>query len=344
MIDAELMELALALSRSAREGAPPNPWVGAVVVDDDGVAGQGWTHPSGGPHAEVVALREAGDRARGATMYVTLEPCAHQGRTPPCVAAIEAAGIRRVVASIRDPDERVAGRGLQALRDRGLEVEVGLGAHGVIEELLPYLWQRSTHRPWVRAKVAMTLDARVADRTGVSKWITSAPARERAHRLRSQAQAIVVGARTMEIDRPLLSARPGGVVSERQPERWVFARHPLNYCTPGVSITSESPSRFLDRLGTEGVLEILVEGGPTLLGSFLADDLVDDLHVHLAPIILGDPEATPAFRLPQPGLLSEALRLTHVATQTLGVDVELSLRSASALARQAAFEVELVKD
>lgn len=338
MTDDALMERAVALSRRARFSAPPNPWVGAVIVDAGGVVGQGWTQPLGGPHAEVVALREAGERAHGATMYVTLEPCAHHGRTPPCVEAIEAAGIGRVVVAIQDPDERVAGRGFLALRQAGIALDVGIGAEAVVDELLPYLYQRRSHRPWVLAKVAMTLDAKVADGLGVSQWITSAPARERGHELRARVGAIAVGANTMEVDHPQLTARPKDVgASFPQPERWVFARRPLSFCTPGVKITKETPEDFLDRLGAEGVLELLVEGGPTLLGSFLDHELVDELFVYVAPIIFGDQQASDAFRLTPPALLGDPGRFVHRGAENIGDDVELRLRSRRAEQSRADF-------
>ncbi|WP_298209287.1 bifunctional diaminohydroxyphosphoribosylaminopyrimidine deaminase/5-amino-6-(5-phosphoribosylamino)uracil reductase RibD [Ferrimicrobium sp.] len=327
MNDTDLMRHALALGRRARHGSPPNPWVGAVIVADGAVVGEGWTQPLGGPHAEVVALGEAGERAKGATMYVTLEPCSHHGRTPPCVDAIVAAGIRRVVASIVDPDPRVAGRGFLALRRAGVEVEVGVESTEGVQELIPYLVQRRMRRPWVRAKVAMTLDGRVADRRGASQWITSPAARDRGHQLRAESQAIVVGAETMEADHPLLTARPGGVETTTQPERWVFARRSLSYCTPGVQVTAAAPQEFLDDLGSRGVLSVLIEGGPMLQGSFFAEGLVDEVYVYLAPMVFGDDEAKPAFHLPVGRLLVDPMQLILMGMQSVGSDIELRLWS-----------------
>ena len=341
MTDQELMGRALALSRHARQSAPPNPWVGAVIVADGVVVGEGWTQPLGGPHAEVVALRAAGDLARGATMFVTLEPCAHHGRTPPCVDAIVAAGVTRVVASILDPDPRVGGRGFAALKDAGVQVEVGMESDRTVQELIAYLTQRRTGRPWVRAKVAMTLDAKVADSQGGSQWITSTEARDRGHLLRAQSQAIVVGSKTMEADHPLLTARPGGVMATLQPQRWVFAHRELSYCTPGVQVTSESPQAFLDRMGGAGVLGVLIEGGPTLLTSFVDSDLVDELFVYLAPMVFGDDGAKAAFRLPAGRLLVDPLRLNLIEAQKVGTDIELCLWSNKATTLASLFATEL---
>lgn len=341
MNESELMRRALALSRNARHGAPPNPWVGAVVVANDVVVGEGWTQPFGGPHAEVVALQAAGELARGSTMYVTLEPCAHHGKTPPCVDSIVAAGVARVVASILDPDPRVGGRGFEELERAGVLVEVGLESERTVDELIAYLSQRRTGRPWVRAKVAMTLDAKVADRDGGSQWITSIEARERGHLLRAQSQAVVVGSRTMEIDRPLLTARPGGVTAVTQPQRWVFAHRELSYCTPGVDVTSESPQAFLERMGRAGVLGVLIEGGPTLLASFVDLDLVDELYVYISPTVFGDDDAKPAFRLPTGRLLVDPLRFDLKETQAVGPDIEVRLWSERATTLASHLSVEV---
>src|SRR5579872_4105066 len=200
----ELMLMAVGEAQRARLHAPPNPWVGALVVDDAGVVvAQGHTQAPGDAHAEVVALRRAGDLARGSTIVVTLEPCAHVGRTGPCAQAIFDAGVRRVVIGTEDPDPRVAGRGVALLRASGIEVEEAL----VRDQLAPYLWHRTTGRPYVVAKVAATLDGAVAMADGTSKWITSEPARRDAHRLRAESQAIVVGAGTVRADDPALTAR-----------------------------------------------------------------------------------------------------------------------------------------
>ncbi|MCX2726359.1 bifunctional diaminohydroxyphosphoribosylaminopyrimidine deaminase/5-amino-6-(5-phosphoribosylamino)uracil reductase RibD [Thermomicrobium sp. 4228-Ro] len=201
------MQRAIALAWRAAGRVAPNPAVGAVVVRDGTVVGEGCTKPPGGPHAEVVALEEAGERARGATLYVTLEPCAHYGRTPPCVHAILRTGIRRVVIAIRDPYPEVDGRGIAALRAAGLEVEVGLEAEAAAEAVAGYLKRLRTGFPEVTLKYAMTLDGRLATRTGHSRWITGPEARRYAHRLRDRHDAILVGVGTVLQDDPELTTR-----------------------------------------------------------------------------------------------------------------------------------------
>ncbi|MGH9059535.1 MAG: bifunctional diaminohydroxyphosphoribosylaminopyrimidine deaminase/5-amino-6-(5-phosphoribosylamino)uracil reductase RibD, partial [Acidimicrobiales bacterium] len=206
MDDREAMAMAVELAASVRASTSPNPWVGAVVVAGDEVFG-GATSPPGGPHAEVVALVRAGERARGSTLYVTLEPCAHQGRTGPCADAIAAAGVARVVVAVEDPDPRVAGRGVARLIRAGVDVEVGAGADVVAEQLAPYLAHRTTGRPWVVLKLAATLDGRIAAPDGTSRWVTAAAAREDVHRLRSESDAVLVGAGTVRADDPALTVR-----------------------------------------------------------------------------------------------------------------------------------------
>ena len=191
MDDVEHMRRAMAQAATVRSTTAPNPWVGCVVVPPDsgpdgGTVFAGATAPPGGPHAEVAALAAAGEAARGATLYATLEPCAHHGRTPPCTDAIIAAGVARVVVGIEDPDQQVAGRGIAALRDAGVEVTVGVAADEVAEQLAPYRKHRTTGQPWVILKMAASLDARTAAPDGTSRWITGEAARQDAHRLRSR--------------------------------------------------------------------------------------------------------------------------------------------------------------
>lgn len=205
--DTELMDRALARGETARRRSAPNPWVGAVVVRDGEVVGHGATQPPGGAHAEIEALREAGDRARGATVFTTLEPCAHQGRTGPCVVALAEAGVSRVVVALEDPDPSVAGRGIAQLRDLGVTVDVGIGAAAAARSLAPYLLHRRLGRSFTVVKTAMSLDGRIAARDGSSQWITGAASRADAHRLRAESQAVVIGAGTALADRPRLTVR-----------------------------------------------------------------------------------------------------------------------------------------
>ncbi|HZQ77111.1 MAG TPA: bifunctional diaminohydroxyphosphoribosylaminopyrimidine deaminase/5-amino-6-(5-phosphoribosylamino)uracil reductase RibD [Acidimicrobiia bacterium] len=206
--DEAAMAEAVAQGERGRLTAPPNPWVGCVVVAPDGaIVGRGFHRRAGEPHAEVHALREAGDRARGATAYVTLEPCAHQGRTPPCAPALVDAGVRRVVVAVLDPDERVAGRGIDLLRTAGVTVDLGAGAEAAARSLAPYLHHRRTGRPLCLLKTAASIDGRTAAADGTSQWITGPGARADAHRLRAQSGAVVVGAGTALADRPALTWR-----------------------------------------------------------------------------------------------------------------------------------------
>ncbi len=221
---------AVSMAATVHGRTSPNPWVGAVVVPpgddvgDEGPGGGTWfagaTAPPGGPHAEVSALHAAGDLADLATLYVTLEPCAHHGRTPPCTDAIIAAGIRRVVVGITDPDPRVAGRGIAALRDAGIEVVVGVCADAVTDQLAAYITHRTTGRPLVVLKLASTMDGRTAAPDGSSRWITNEASRANAHRLRAHSDAILVGAATVRVDDPTLTVRlppddPGPPVGRR---------------------------------------------------------------------------------------------------------------------------------
>jgi diaminohydroxyphosphoribosylaminopyrimidine deaminase/5-amino-6-(5-phosphoribosylamino)uracil reductase len=221
-MDRAFMDRALARGETARRRTAPNPWVGAIVVRDGEIVGQGATQPPGGAHAEIEALREAGDRARGATVYVTLEPCSHHGRTGPCVVALAEAGVARVVVALEDPDPEVAGSGITQLRERGVTVDVGTGADAAARSLAPYLLHRRRSRAFTVVKTAMSLDGRIAARDGSSQWITGAASRADAHRLRAESQAIVIGAGTALADRPRLTVRDADGPVHTQPLRVVL--------------------------------------------------------------------------------------------------------------------------
>jgi diaminohydroxyphosphoribosylaminopyrimidine deaminase/5-amino-6-(5-phosphoribosylamino)uracil reductase len=219
------MARALALAAGARRRTPPNPWVGCVVVHDGEVVGEGATRPPGQAHAEVEALRAAGERARGATAYVSLEPCAHHGRTPPCTDALLDAGVTRVVAAVADPDPNVGGGGLARLRERGVTVDVGVAEDDARRLLAPYLVHRRFGRPFVLLKTATSVDGRITARDGSSQWITGPEARADAHELRADSQAVVVGAGTAVADQPNLTARDTRDPVEHQPLRVVLDAH-----------------------------------------------------------------------------------------------------------------------
>lgn len=289
----------------------PNPRVGALIVDDDGQpAGEGAHHGAGQDHAEVVALRMAGERARGKTLYVTLEPCTHQGRTPPCVDAVIAAGITRVVVACADPDTRVAGKGVRRLREAGIEVEEGL-LEAEARSLDPgYFHQRETGLPRVVMKVAMTLDGAVAATDGTSQWITSEEARADAHRLRAGVDAVMVGAGTLRSDNPRLDARIEGV--HRQPVPVIMAgvedlptrahiweRKPIVVSAfpralptgrllvvPGPDDRPD-PEKAARALAESGIYDILLEGGPSLAGSWWRAGLVTRGVLYLAGLVAG---------------------------------------------------------
>src|SRR4051812_35347392 len=268
--DADYMARALELAARGRGAVEPNPLVGAVVVRDGQVVGEGWHEQFGYAHAEVNALRQAGDRARGATLYVTLEPCGHFGKTPPCTEAVIGAGVRRVVSAMLDPFPRVAGQGAARLRAAGIVVEVGVGEAAARRVNAPYLKCLRTGRPWVHAKWAMTLDGKIATRTGESKWITGEAARQRVHELRGRMDAVVVGRGTLVTDDPLLTARPPGprtatrVVLTATGEGIPPPRQLLETVAdaPVLVVTRESSAPLFTRWRTRGAEVLGLPSGP----------------------------------------------------------------------------------
>src|SRR3984957_148231 len=282
----ELMLMAMAEGDKARLHAPPNPWVGALIVNDRGViVGEGHTQAPGESHAEIGALRRAGAAARGATMIVTLEPCCHVGRTGPCAEAIIEAGISRVVVATIDPDPRASGKGIERLKASGVDVEVGVEGEAVRAQLAPYIWHRVTGRPYVVAKIASTLDGVVAMADGTRQWITVPEARRDAHVLRAQSQAIIVGAGTVRSDDPSLTARLDDIVIE--PLRVVLGRAPEDAKVRPCLELSGDLGFVLDELGRHDVLQVLVEGGPTTTSEFFEAGLVNHVVWYQAPAIAG---------------------------------------------------------
>jgi len=311
-VEASFLERALELAENGRGETHPNPIVGAIVVADGDVVGEGWHERRGGPHAEVVALAAAGARARGGTVYVTLEPCAHHGATPPCVDALVAAGVARVVAGQLDPHPGHAG-GLELLRAAGVEAELADGdiafrCRQQIEEWRTFV---STGRPFVTYKVAITLDGRV--RVAGTRWVTGEASRRLVHVLRAQSDAVGVGMGTVRWDNPRLDARDVPVL--RQPRRIAFGRGPL----PEGSELELRPGPIRDELaalGGEGVQSLLLEGGPTLAAAFLEAELVDKLLVFVAPTIGGE----------GPGMLEglpAPLAVSRLESRPIGEDVLL---------------------
>jgi diaminohydroxyphosphoribosylaminopyrimidine deaminase/5-amino-6-(5-phosphoribosylamino)uracil reductase len=320
------MAEAVALGRSVRTETSPNPWVGAIVVPaGDQPAAEGATQPPGGPHAEVVALDLAGASARGATVYVTLEPCSHHGRTPPCADALIAAGVRRVVIGVVDPDPRVSGRGLAHLRAAGVEVEVGVGAAEVEASLRPYLAHRRRGRPWVVLKLAATLDGRIAAPDGSSRWITGPAARLDAHQLRAESDAIVVGAGTVRADDPALTVRD---VPGRDPLRVVLGHPPDGARVLPAVVHDGDLEPLLDDLGRRGVVQLLVEGGARVAWSFHQRGLVDQYVIYLAPALLGGDDGLALFSGPGAPTMAAAWRGRIADLRGIGPDVRIDLLAA----------------
>jgi diaminohydroxyphosphoribosylaminopyrimidine deaminase/5-amino-6-(5-phosphoribosylamino)uracil reductase len=318
-----LMTEAIREGEKARLHAPPNPWVGALVVRDGVIVATGHTQVPGESHAEVEALRHAGELARGATMVVTLEPCCHVGRTGPCVEALIEAGIVRVIVGSLDPDPRVAGRGVVALRDAGVAVEVGVEIEAVRTQLAAYLWHRVTGRPYVVLKVAATLDGIVAMADGSSQWITSDDARRDAHLLRAQSQAILVGANTVRLDDPALTARLGDVTLE--PLRVVLGHAPEGARVHPCLEREGDLGAVLDELGEHDILQVLVEGGATVASAFLEAELVNHVVWYAAPAFAGSLSGRGALaRLSTPGI--DALhRARFTDVRRVGEDVRMDL-------------------
>ena len=316
------MRLAVTTANNARLRSRPNPWVGAVVVSPSGEVFTGSTLEPGNAHAEVVALSAAGKNAVGATLYSTLEPCSHTGRTGPCTAAIIESGICRVVVGTLDPDTKVSGSGVQQLRNAGLTVDVGVLEHEVRAQLAPYLHHRTTGRPFVVLKMASTIDGRIAAADGSSKWITGETARKRVHQLRAESDAIVVGAGTVRADNPSLTVRD---VHGPSPRRIVLGNidpqanvHP---CTQWTGSLTE----LLDTLGNEGVVQLLVEGGARVAASFHRERLINQYVMHIAPVIAGGDNAAGVFAGPSAATIADMWRGHVVSTTNLGGDIEIIL-------------------
>jgi diaminohydroxyphosphoribosylaminopyrimidine deaminase/5-amino-6-(5-phosphoribosylamino)uracil reductase len=352
----DYMQRALALASQALGRVSPNPAVGAVLVRDGQVVGEGFTRPPGGPHAEVVALEQAGEAARGSTLYVNLEPCCHQGRTPPCTHAIIAAGVAEVHMAMLDPDPNVNGRGRKELTAAGIAVQVGEREEEARRLNEAYVKHRTTGLPFVIAKFAASLDGRIAAASGDSRWISGPQSLEWAHKQRTTVDAIMVGANTIRVDNPQLTARPGGQESERQPLRVVVDS---GDCTPADARVLRGPGRaliatsegsdprwrqaleaagaevlvlpgdsdsldlkaLLKALAERGVLSLLVEGGGILLGSVFDQGLVDKVQVIIAPMIIGAAEAPAAVAGQGAHRLAQAWRLREVTVERLGDDI-----------------------
>jgi diaminohydroxyphosphoribosylaminopyrimidine deaminase/5-amino-6-(5-phosphoribosylamino)uracil reductase len=353
--DRRFMALALSLGRRGLGRVWPNPAVGCIIVKDGRIIGRGWTADGGRPHAEPQALSEAGKAARGATAYVTLEPCAHQGKTPPCAEALVAAGIARVVIAAGDPDPRVAGRGVVILKSAGIEVETGvLQAEADIDHA-GFFSRITKGRPFVTLKIASSLDGRIATATGESRWITGPQARRAVHALRARHDAVMIGGGTARADDPMLDIRDLGL--SKQPVRVVISRRldlpvegrlaqtanaqPLWLChgpeaearrAEWKALGAEclpcevtggqiSPASALAALAEKGLTRVFCEGGGALAASLLREGLVDELIVHSAGLAIGA-EGTPALGAMGIDRLGNAPRFDLAEVKQLGADVQ----------------------
>lgn len=353
----QYMRRALTIARFGLGRTSPNPMVGAVVVKDGSIVGEGWHRKAGTPHAEVYALAQAGAAAAGATVYVTLEPCAHQGRTPPCSLALIEAGVARVVVACGDPNPLVAGKGIAALREKGIEVVEGVQKEAALRLNEVFFKWMTTGIPFITLKTAMTLDGKIATRSGASKWITGARAREMVHRMRDCNDAIAVGIGTVLMDDPSLTTRlaSGG----KNPIRIIvdsMARTPLEAkvirdraAETIVAVTTRAPVERTDalraagarvmfagdgkqvdlpllfrKLGEEKITSVLVEGGSALNGALLCARLPDKAHVFIAPKLVGGKEAPTLAGGEGVDDLNDALPLDRVTSRMVGGDILIS--------------------
>lgn len=349
------MNRAVELARCAHGTTSPNPAVGAVVVKNGNIIAEGYTLPPGQAHAEAIALENAGDKARGSSLYSTLEPCHHHGRTPPCTKAIIAAGVSKVCYAVVDPNPKVQGKGIDELNEAGITTHhiEALGASELYEAFSKHI---NTGIPFVTAKFAMSLDGKIATYTGNSKWITDKPARAYAHQLRRTSDAIIVGINTVLLDDPLLTTRDSsGKPLSTQPLRVIVdskGRTPTNSkClqSPGSTVVAMSSdniakresltqagaevvfqnhgkprvdlSELLQYLGSQGVVSALVEGGGEILGSLFDDNLIDKVYTFLAPTIIGGEKAPSPVEGHGATTLSQATALDRISVQQIGNDI-----------------------
>ena len=353
MTNREYMQEALRIAANARGRTSPNPMVGAVIVRDGQIIAEGWHRQAGTPHAEIHALNMAGEFAKGATLYVTLEPCSHFGRTPPCANAIVEADIKKVVAAMSDPNPKVAGRGFQILKDAGIEVEVGLLENESRKLNEVFIKWVTTNKPFVTLKTAMSLDGKIATATGQSKWITSEASRQRVHELRDINDAIMVGIETVLKDNPILTTR---IANGKSPIRIVVdsnARTPLasNIVTNHqaktiIAVTENAPIERIDalkksdieiifagdgervdlnilmnELAKREITSVLLEGGGTLNFGMLEAGLVDKIYAFIAPKIIGGRAALTPVEGNGFENLSDAINLKNITTEMIDNDI-----------------------
>lgn len=357
--DHTMMQRALMLAEKGLYSTRPNPAVGCVIVKAGEVIGEGWHQYAGGPHAEIIALQAAGEKAKGATVYLALEPCSHFGKTPPCVQALIAASVARVVVAHLDPNPRVNGTGIVALRAAGIEVEVGLMAEEAEALNRGFCFHMRHGRPYVRCKIAQSLDGRTAMKSGESQWITGPEARQDGQYLRARSGAIITGIGTVLADDPLLTVRtktwpqlPESPIAPilrvvidsqfRMPATAKLLSQPGPIWWVGTAESREVRSQvsvmklvgnqgqvdllaLVHRLGEQGIHDILIEAGPTLSGAFCQQGLLDELWLYQAPILLGS-DAKPTMMLPDMTSLAQKIVWQPVSTKTFGQDLRYILR------------------
>lgn len=357
--DRHMMARALELAQRGLYTADPNPRVGCVITRDERIVGEGWHRKAGEPHAEVHALEQAGGQARGATVYVTLEPCSHHGRTPPCADALVRAGVARVIAALGDPDPRVNGRGFDNLRAAGIQVQTGLLEVEARELNVGFVKRMQTGLPWTRVKIASSLDGRIALANGASRWITAEAARADVQHWRARSSAVMTGVGTVIADDPQLNVRAADIdMLGRQPRRvicdtqlrtprdarifqapgrvWLFTSKTAAAPGPNAEIVSVAADArgldlraVLEELARRGCNEVLVEAGPTLSGRLLELGLADELLVYFAPSALGH-DALPMLRLPKLQSMSARLEFEMIDIRRFGDDVRLRYRAKGA--------------
>ena len=357
----DYMELAISLAKLALGQVRPNPAVGSVIVKDDKIIGQGYTQPPGSSHAEIMALKEAGDQVKGSAMYVTLEPCCHYGRTPPCTRAIIAAGINEVHMAMLDPNPKVSGKGSRELEKAGIKVFQGEHAADAMEVIESYVKYITSGTPFITAKYAMSLDGKIATKSGDSKWISGDESRRYVHFLRYISDAIMVGVNTIMIDDPQLTARCGfrGGMTKKQPLRVVVdatGKTPMTarifsepgsvllavgekvsptqkraYTKAGAEVLVLSSKRglinleeLLQSLGKRQITSVLIEGGSTLLGSLCDQKLVDKMTVFIAPIIIGGEKARTAIGGKGIDKVVNSLKLERIKTNQFDNDLMIT--------------------
>lgn len=363
--DEKMIRRTMTLARRGVAWVAPNPMVGAVIVKDGEVVGEGYHRRFGGPHAEVHALRAAGKRAEGATLYVNLEPCSHHGKTPPCVDAIIAAGVKRVVASTTDPNPKVNGSGFEKLRQHGIEVSTGVLEDEALELNQQYLKKAATGWSWVTIKIAQSLDGRIASITGHSQWISGEKSLRYAHLLRASHDAVLVGSGTVHADDPLLTVRhvPGRnplrivldsrfgippqskiISTPNEASTWVFGRtdapEPEWAGRPNVELIRLDPDekgrvpikKMLKTLGDRGVGSLMVEGGSAIWTSFLEAQVVDKLEVVIAPMIIG--HGIDAIDDLEVLKVTDAIRLEPFRWRKIGQDLHVAARVSYANTRE----------